>query len=538
MKNLKQRFAMVALLLSFGMYVSAQEFVVQNVKYIDNGDGTATVKEYRDIDGTGAVSLSERIRNIDKEYTVTGIASNAFKGFNVTSLRLPNTLKTISSHAFESISLRDLTIPYSVEKIEDNAFGDSPRISCVSLDGGKDVKPLLLRGTEFNFPVRELSLNRNIDTLSISQFKNSSRLKHLQFGHDIEFFPADFFEGCSALDEIDIYRKGEIAYGSGSLAELDSSIQLLQLILQNFESGIRSWAIQVSINNESHQLDVTLNKLKWTSNKIREGEKARRRKFIEKCAELIRMMDEEPETFRDNGFTFSFSDDTGQHTFEELFRAYPDVWKPAFNFICDSIFLAKEEFTEIYRTLGNGICNDQINLILSDSLKKCPVSEPIEVWARHNMLNSPYKERYKKNYERILEVSEKQIKSGISDKNYDPCYAMFMQLVGLCGLDRWKEAEQYFPKVHRAMTQDGKYEKVPDPLIYIQKCLTEHGYKPVVPVYAKKTTPATAPAKEPTNAQMVEFFINRGIDRYKEKQEQKRREEMYRQILLEEARKK
>ena len=96
---------------------------------------------------------------------------------------------------------------------------------------------------------------------------------------------------------------------------------------------------------------------------------------------------------------------------------------------------------------------------------------------------------------------------------------MLTQLVGLCGMDKWKEAEQYFPKVHRAITKNGKYN-VPTPLTYIQKCLTERGYKATAPAYAKTTTTATA--KEPTNAQMVEFFINRGIEIYKVKQVQKK----------------
>lgn len=532
MKNLKQRLGMAALLLSFGMYVSAQEFVVNGVRYIDNGDGTATIKEYRDIKGEGYVGLEETIKKNDKKYTVTGIASDAFKGINVKILYLPESLKTISSHAFESSNLnlrRGLSIPGSVEKIEDNAFGDNPKISDLYIEGSEDAKPFLLRGTEFSsFPVKRLGLWRDIDTLSISPFKNSSTLESVSIGENLKLFPADFFEGCSALKHITINTK----YGWDSTLEgIESRIQTVSCVRNATQSLT---GVNVYMDNRDHPINPFdyLAELERLRDEKREEENAIRLKFINQCAEFIRTMEEEPEAL--NRFSFDYTYKNKHYGADNSFEKYPDVWMTAFNFVCDSIFLTKEELTDIDKNIGHGICNDQINIMLFDTLQRTQ-SQPLERWAYYNMLNDdPHKELHKKNYERILEVSEKLIKSGSSDKNYDPCYEMLTQLVGLCGMDKWKEAEQYFPKVHRAITKNGKYN-VPDPLTYIQKCLTERGYKATAPAYAKTTTTATA--KEPTNAQMVEFFINRGIEIYKDKQAQKKREEMYRQMMLEEARK-
>ena len=89
-------------------------------------------------DGYGDLIIPSTVFNGSKTYTVTGIGSRALMGASITSLTLPNTLRTISSESLCGIPVSTLTIPESVTSIgycaiSSNGYGTGPSTSIKKL---------------------------------------------------------------------------------------------------------------------------------------------------------------------------------------------------------------------------------------------------------------------------------------------------------------------------------------------------------------------------------------------------------------------
>ena len=99
------------------------EYFATRLKYEVNEDGTATV--------TGALHDSTYYWNrllIPAEldgHPVTAVAGDAFSGYRLESVILPEGLQSIGDHAFRNVPLRTAEIPDSVTSIADNAFDSS-----------------------------------------------------------------------------------------------------------------------------------------------------------------------------------------------------------------------------------------------------------------------------------------------------------------------------------------------------------------------------------------------------------------------------
>ena len=99
------------------------EYFAARLKYELNEDGTATV--------TGALHDSTYYWNrllIPAEldgHPVTAVAGDAFSGYRLESVILPEGLQSIGDHAFRNVPLRTAEIPDSVTFIADNAFDSS-----------------------------------------------------------------------------------------------------------------------------------------------------------------------------------------------------------------------------------------------------------------------------------------------------------------------------------------------------------------------------------------------------------------------------
>lgn len=99
------------------------EYFATRLEYEVNEDGTATV--------TGALHDSTYYWNrllIPAEldgHPVTAVAGDAFSGYRLESVILPEGLQSIGDHAFRNVPLRTAEIPDSVTSIADNAFDSS-----------------------------------------------------------------------------------------------------------------------------------------------------------------------------------------------------------------------------------------------------------------------------------------------------------------------------------------------------------------------------------------------------------------------------
>ena len=101
----------------------SEKYFAARLKYELNKDGTATV--------TGALHDSTYYWNrllIPAEldgHPVTAVAGDAFSGYRLESVILPEGLQSIGDHAFRNVPLRTAEIPDSVTFIADNAFDSS-----------------------------------------------------------------------------------------------------------------------------------------------------------------------------------------------------------------------------------------------------------------------------------------------------------------------------------------------------------------------------------------------------------------------------
>jgi len=160
---------------------------------------------------TGNVTLPTTSKYDGVTYTVTQIASNAFKGYSgITTVVLPSTLSQIEEGAFAGCtSLESINTPQPLSVIGDYAFD-----GCYSL--------------------KAFSLDASISELGVGAFRNCSSLTGLEFTPTFTDIPARLCEGCSGLTAIElpstILSVGESAFegctGVVSVS-MDRSVQTL-----------------------------------------------------------------------------------------------------------------------------------------------------------------------------------------------------------------------------------------------------------------------------------------------------------------------
>lgn len=106
----------------------------------DGLPGTAVVEENRSANGD--VVIPDTIYVYGKPYIVNGISGQAFRGSSISSIRLPNTLKSIGYEAFNYCNrLTSVVIPDSVIQIYAGAFAKCSRLASVKI--GKSVSQIV-----------------------------------------------------------------------------------------------------------------------------------------------------------------------------------------------------------------------------------------------------------------------------------------------------------------------------------------------------------------------------------------------------------
>ena len=100
---------------------STRVFVVDNIRYVTNGDGTVTVI-YNNYSGN--VVIPSSVTYSGTTYSVTSIGESAFQYcYSLTSVDIPKSVTSIGNYAFEDCSgLTSVDIPESVTSIGESAF--------------------------------------------------------------------------------------------------------------------------------------------------------------------------------------------------------------------------------------------------------------------------------------------------------------------------------------------------------------------------------------------------------------------------------
>jgi len=151
-------------------------------------------------------------------YPVTSIDHQTFEGcVNLTSVKIPSTMKFIDYDAFRNCSLKEITIPASVDSIADGVFYNTPSLKKVVFEDGPSVLHFSCgqqyggRGqfAVYNQGIEEVYIGRNHTTtwgssgnLDSPLFKYSETIKKVTFGDGVKAVNPSAFFYCGNLETV------------------------------------------------------------------------------------------------------------------------------------------------------------------------------------------------------------------------------------------------------------------------------------------------------------------------------------------------
>lgn len=151
---------------------------------------------------SSAINYANKLVNINMNEKATKIADNAFKSCsNLKNITYPNTIESIGDYAFNSTKITTLDIPQTVKSIGKNAFA-----GCSSITS-------------------EVVIPEGITTLNEYTFSGCSKIPSIKIPEGVTEFGANVFYNCSSLKEIEIpstvNKLGDYAFAScSSLKEI------------------------------------------------------------------------------------------------------------------------------------------------------------------------------------------------------------------------------------------------------------------------------------------------------------------------------
>ncbi|MDE6553394.1 MAG: leucine-rich repeat domain-containing protein [Muribaculaceae bacterium] len=553
------------LLLALIVNISAfgADFKVGDFKYEVLKDGTVEIKDAKTATGAYVIEPTVTDPKSGKSYTVSSIGKKAFKKSTITSVTIPESIETIGKEAFSETDLSEITIPSSVTIIDEKAFFNCHGLNTLIIRSAYSplkIGPAVFFGAPLNYVV----ILRNIDNLnkyenpnsisgnstlsmgSVSELEswfntndknkrynphgNNSSAESTNLYINSNLLSEEFLRNIPNLENVIFFDK-DVAdqainvfaslMGRGIPMDYGPNYSDWTKLKENSESSYGQWMPDCNYN-VYFGLDDDLNTIQEKPFNIWEGiitahDNKRRLKFLDKWEQFMTVAVETPEDLPAH---------YGLITPEESIK-YKDILKSGTTFLLDSVYLVKPTLTQAEIRNIEGFINNAFHYIGHDygieNLR-------LEKWANADILNKDLTSgKHRDDYERILKSIDRYFT--LENPKEDP-YHQAMQLAALCGLERWKEAAEYFPKVHRAVTENGKYyqEKLPYEITYMQDAINEHGYKAVAPTYKKATSKKTN-VKSSDNESLIQFFmeaaINAGIEHYKAKKRKKEARELF-----------
>lgn len=186
----------------------AQTFTIGDFKYTVTSIEEYEVSVTRRFSASyykGDINIPGKIEYGEIEYTVTEIANEAFKGSsNITSVYIPNTIKTIWASAFENCtSLLSVTIPESVTYIHAHTFSNCSSLISVTIP--ESVTQIEMEAFKGCSSLTTVSLPEDLTDLNWGAFENCTSLKSIKIPKGVNRIENDTFRGCTNLKEIELH---------------------------------------------------------------------------------------------------------------------------------------------------------------------------------------------------------------------------------------------------------------------------------------------------------------------------------------------
>ena len=237
-------------LLTLVLVLATANVGAQNFYYYENEDGSLTITHAKErwhgpegnqhygtcCSYTGNIVIPEQING----KTVSAVGKIAFYRSDITSVKLPNTLKLIDDEAFlECRLVKELTIPASVDSIGSAAFNSWDALESVTIEdspnllrtgsGGSSVmssmfsdQPLLKKayvGRNHNSPLIGTSMDYEVNLFA------RSHVEEITYGDYVTEIQKHELLGCKSLKKVNLSKNitsiGDIAFdGCELLSEI------------------------------------------------------------------------------------------------------------------------------------------------------------------------------------------------------------------------------------------------------------------------------------------------------------------------------
>ncbi len=182
---------------------SAYEFSQNNICYTVISDAMGTVEVSRG-NYCGDIFIPQQVFHDEMTYTVIAIGDNAFSSCHeVTSVYLPNSIKTIGADAFtDCTGLTSINLPNSLNTIGERAYSECTGIT--SLDIPNSVTTI----AEFAFyrchGIKSISIPTSVTSIGQAAFYECESVSSVTIPNSISVLSQNLFMNCSGLTEVNI----------------------------------------------------------------------------------------------------------------------------------------------------------------------------------------------------------------------------------------------------------------------------------------------------------------------------------------------
>jgi len=164
---------------------------------------------------------------IPDDLGIVYIGKSAFEGSGITSVSIPDSVTTIEESAFRGCTaLKSVTLPDSLTTISDYAFYECSALEAVEfLRNVKTIGKYAFKGCT---SLTSLRVGSYIKSVGEAAFKDCTSIKTLiidkysSWSNSDIYFGKSVFEGCTALESVEISDSGLITYGEAAFKNCTS----------------------------------------------------------------------------------------------------------------------------------------------------------------------------------------------------------------------------------------------------------------------------------------------------------------------------
>lgn len=147
---------------------------------------------------TGNVTIPSTVTYKNKTYSVTSIQDEAFYTCSkLTSVTIPNSVKTIGNHAFRETGIKSINIPDGVTSIGDLGFYGCKSLASVTLP--ESVKDMGSSAFRYCTSLTTISIPNSLSLVSGLCFSGCTSLKSVTLPNSVKEICDNAFEDCTSL---------------------------------------------------------------------------------------------------------------------------------------------------------------------------------------------------------------------------------------------------------------------------------------------------------------------------------------------------